>query len=424
MNASSVSTTDGWVDQPDGRGTLDILWTCFFTIFVCTWTIQHPNVPSPDEHDQRAKWLLRKFRWAMLTVLVPEVVTASAFAQHTAACNSVEAIAAKTGEKQWTMRHAFYVNMGGIVLKPRDGRVFPINATHLRFLVDRHIMSLPNITAQEIWDKSKADGFAKLFACGQIGWMAVQLVARAVQGLAITPLEIATIAFAIPSLATYILWFHKPTGVDVPTYIRLDETVEELLTKLGQAPNTHWDQTPLDFVSKINSPSFTSEIILELPTWPNKSNLEGPATRIRNDVFGLKYRKRDQMLVGGVWLAFGGIHLTAWSFSFPSYTELLLWRISSLILAGSMLMFWITGNRKTYVLVGFIWPKARRKVQEISNERKKVSTIQIILGTVTGLMYIGARLCLIVQVFVALRKNPIGTFETVDWVKFLPHLGL
>ena len=45
---------EGWVSSPDNRGTVDILWSCASTIFVCTWVMLHLNVPSrKDSHLKR-----------------------------------------------------------------------------------------------------------------------------------------------------------------------------------------------------------------------------------------------------------------------------------------------------------------------------------------------------------------------------------
>ena len=38
-----------YVGSSNVRGTLDILWSSLFTIFVCTWSIQHLNVPEQRE---------------------------------------------------------------------------------------------------------------------------------------------------------------------------------------------------------------------------------------------------------------------------------------------------------------------------------------------------------------------------------------
>ena len=352
-------------------------------------------------------------------IVVPEVVTASAFAQRIAARDSVRSMTSMG--QDWTMPHAFYLNMGGVWLQPKESRPFPINATQLSYLVASGHMELPRITKKEIWDKSKADKFAKIVACGQILWLVLQCLERAVQHLPITTLEIATIGFAIPSLATFMLWFYKPADIEVPTLVPVVESTVELLEHLSPLKYS-WRQTPLDFIDTVNSPSFTSEIILKAPHWPGRNSFVGPSTRIRNDVFALKYSKLDQLFVFAVWAGYAGVHLSAWNFSFPSHTELIMWRVASLTMAGSMFVFWITSNRKSYLLVSYLWPRKRKQMEKISAERAKVSTIQVLLGAVTVVAYVTARMCLIVQVFLCLRKLPLGAFQIVDWANFLPHV--
>lgn len=193
-------------------------------------------------------------------IIVPEVVTASAFAQRVAARSSVHAM--KNLGYHWTMQHAFYLNMGGVWLQPKDSKAFPPNATQLQHLVTAGYMDSPAMTEKEIWDKSKADKFAKIFACGQIGWLVLQCMGRKIQHLPITALEIATLGFAIPSVATLLLWFYKPADIEVPSFIKLNESTAELLERISPVAYS-WRQTPLDFIDTVNSPSFTSEIILK-----------------------------------------------------------------------------------------------------------------------------------------------------------------
>ncbi len=413
----SVIYADGWVEAPSGRGTLNIIWSCFFTIFVACWTVLNLNLPSPEERSWQIK--LRKAKWMAFAVVVPEVLTASAFAQRVAARESVRVMTA-LGYK-WTMQHAFFLNMGGIWLKPKESRPFPINAAQLSYLVADGYMQLPSISKKEIEDKSKADKFAKIFACGQILWLVLQCIGRAIQHLPITTLEIATLGFAIPSVATFALWFCKPADIEVPTFVPVAESTVELLERLSPVKYA-WRQTPLDFVDTINAPSITSEIILRTKHWPKRRIFVGPSTRIRNDVFALKYSKLDQVFVFAVWAGYAGVHISAWNFAFPSDAELILWRVASLTMTGSMFIFWITTNRKSYLLVAYLWPKKRAQMEKVSSERAKVSTIQIMLGAFTVFAYLAARVCLIVQVFLCLRKEPLRAFSTVDWTNFLPHV--
>ncbi|KAH8763956.1 hypothetical protein F5882DRAFT_364589 [Hyaloscypha sp. PMI_1271] len=383
--AATTIFADGWVDEPNGRGTIGILWACFFTIFVATYTVLHLNLPARNE--SRIRVLIRKTKWMTIAVVVPEVLTASAFAQYTAARDSMATMVA-LGHDKWTMRHAFFLNMGGVWLRPRDSDPFPINATQLLYLVKGKHIDLPSLTEEEIWDRSKADSFAKTFACFQIGWLVLQCLGRAVQKLPITPLEIGTI---------------------------------ELIQRICPQRSS-WRETPLDFISTINSPSFTSELILKTPNWPSRKSFLGPSTRIRNDVFGLKYRILDQVFVGAIWIGYAGVHLLAWSFDFPTRVEQILWQVACLTMAGSMVVFWTFSNRRFYQLVAYVWPWKRLELEKVVAERQRVSTIQIMLGAFVFLAYLSARLCLIVQVFITLRKMPLGVFETVNWVAFLPHV--
>lgn len=54
------------------RSRSDIIWSCFATIFACTWVAVHPNVPAPT--DSEWKVLRHRFKIMMYTLLVPELV--------------------------------------------------------------------------------------------------------------------------------------------------------------------------------------------------------------------------------------------------------------------------------------------------------------------------------------------------------------
>ncbi|KAK0707272.1 hypothetical protein B0H67DRAFT_647464 [Lasiosphaeris hirsuta] len=69
-----------YVSGPNTRSTLGILWNCLSIIILCTWSIQHLNVPrirgDPGNFRQRILWsildLWTKLKWMILTILVPE----------------------------------------------------------------------------------------------------------------------------------------------------------------------------------------------------------------------------------------------------------------------------------------------------------------------------------------------------------------
>ena len=67
----------------DQRSLSDILWSCFATIFACTWLSVHPNMPGPDEGPW--KIALRRLELMFWSLLFPEMIIYWAFRQWFAA---------------------------------------------------------------------------------------------------------------------------------------------------------------------------------------------------------------------------------------------------------------------------------------------------------------------------------------------------
>ena len=65
------------------RSITDILWSCFATLFACTWLSVHPNMPGPDE----GRWKVARRRLAIMlwALICPEMIIAWAFRQWAAA---------------------------------------------------------------------------------------------------------------------------------------------------------------------------------------------------------------------------------------------------------------------------------------------------------------------------------------------------
>ncbi|MCJ1468525.1 hypothetical protein MMC07_007154 [Pseudocyphellaria aurata] len=87
ITSASESTIVGWQSNPSRRGTMDIVQSCAFTILICTWSVQHLNVPDPSETSGQI--LRRKIRWMIITVLIPEFVLAHAIMERDMAFKSM-----------------------------------------------------------------------------------------------------------------------------------------------------------------------------------------------------------------------------------------------------------------------------------------------------------------------------------------------
>ena len=96
----------------------------------------------------------------------------------------------------------------------------------------------PQITAEELSDRSKGDALIKAIAIAQITWLVIQIIARSFQSLAITLLEITVLAFAATAIGTYALLWRKPQDVMVPVYVDASEILarKQIIRLAARAP--------------------------------------------------------------------------------------------------------------------------------------------------------------------------------------------
>ncbi|PQK15799.1 hypothetical protein BB8028_0006g01210 [Beauveria bassiana] len=229
------STLVGYVGEPNGRGTLSLLFSCVFTLFLCVWSAVHLNLPELDESP--SSYSYRYFKWSLLGLFGPELVIWAAWRQYISAQSLTKIIrkdlATESDDiraQQWTMIHSFYTGMGGFVfdLTPsNEEKGSPFITTHKRLHVTPRGIQLlakcgllPCITTGDITDKSKTDWSGKAFCCLQVSWMVIQAIARAATGLPVTPLETNTIGHVVCALINYTLWWNKPRWDKEPTVLR------------------------------------------------------------------------------------------------------------------------------------------------------------------------------------------------------------
>lgn len=122
--ATSAEATDPTIDEdPDGRqdwysapnyrGTLDILWPCLLTVFVCCWTVVHPNIPHPNSKWYQ-RWLDRiiAFRTG---IIASEVIVYIAHEEVRYTQTSISIARETMGTGKWSHAHTMYARMGGFL---------------------------------------------------------------------------------------------------------------------------------------------------------------------------------------------------------------------------------------------------------------------------------------------------------------------
>jgi len=104
-----------------------------------------------------------------------------------------------------------------------DQKYIPGNTSHFTLTAQGVLLlvesgySLPEISEEEILDRSKSDGLAKTLVCLQAGYMIVQCASRLASRLPLSFLEINTLGHVICALVMYTFWLKKPQDVRTPT---------------------------------------------------------------------------------------------------------------------------------------------------------------------------------------------------------------
>jgi hypothetical protein len=153
-------------------------------------------------------------------LLVPEFVILWAGRQHFAARNFARKHQNDTG---WTRAHAFFLIMGGFTLYERGKPVRVLEARELEELSEVGKIEWPTITEEEIADRSKGDYLSKTTVLFQTTWFIGQCIARGAYKLAVTELEVVTLAFAILTGVIYYFWWDKPLDVRCSIPVKLLE---------------------------------------------------------------------------------------------------------------------------------------------------------------------------------------------------------
>ena len=152
--------------------------------------------------DSQLDILGRRLHWMFHAIAGPEFALGFATGQYEHAHKAVRDFK-ELGYSQWTMRHALFADTGGFMLHPRGSKPIPVYSKHIQWLTINVYSAFPQVGSLDIWDKSKPDRLIKSLVCIQICWLIINVVARAIQGLAITTLELATISIAFCTIATF-----------------------------------------------------------------------------------------------------------------------------------------------------------------------------------------------------------------------------
>ena len=433
----------------------NIIWSCVVTIFSCTWVAVHPNVPCPKKREANG-WIERCIRNPLLSfvehrlplficaLLVPEYVLAWAIRQFLSARRiakgefklcvkylSIAIVLSKSLlERGWSKTHGFFIIMGGfhlfehhpiktsnndkfklhdddIPLRPLAAHDLYGDYTYQSIEADIDFTSFTVPTEEEINDRGKSDWLAKSLVLLQTSWFVIQCIARAIEHLPITHLEIVTLAYAAMSFVIYIFWWYKPLNVNRPVRVfRKSEpsaTQNQVISRETQRSRP-WELTWREIgEGLITIAVFIGGLQDEYVDLSDEDRVPRFwADSDRTDI------ERADIIVLGVGVCFGAIHCISWGFSFPAHTELLMWRVSCVAITAVPI----------YTTLGFPLTILLGKMHLY----KFGKTVFYFIPISGGILYILARAVTLVLAFTSLRGLPPGAYETVYWTTFIPHV--
>ena len=280
---------------------------------------------------------------------------------------------------------------------------YPLHPLLVEDLVHDDIYTFTMPTEAGIKDRGKSDRLAKSLVLLQTSWFVMQCIARAIKHLPVTHLEIVTLAYAAMNFVIYTFWWNKPLNVDRPVRVFRKSGESEPSETQPQSNSEAWKSTwelALDGLGRILG------FIAGSQDEDVNLSREDRVPRFWANSTGNDFVTAD-LIVLGVGICFGAIHCIAWGFPFPTHTELLMWRVSSVAITAvpiyipSMLGlgFWLKD-------VGF----------------DTILTIAILSIFPAGPLYIIARVFTLVLALTSLGELPPGAFDTVHWTTFIPHV--
>ncbi|KAF8865240.1 hypothetical protein BDZ45DRAFT_612349 [Acephala macrosclerotiorum] len=105
-------------------------------------------------------------------------------------------------------------------------------------------------------------------------------------------------------------------------------------------------------------------------------------------------------------LIYGGVHLAAWTFRFPSKVEAFLWTASCLDLIG------MAG------VVALLWFAITRGDDGWIHSSGVYGWVLLVVNVI---IYIFSRVFIVVEAFLSLRRVPVGVYAVIPWSNLIPH---
>ncbi|GKT51303.1 uncharacterized protein ColSpa_11484 [Colletotrichum spaethianum] len=160
----------------------------------------------------------------------------------------------------------------------------------------------------------------------------------------------------------------------------------------------------------------TDYLMSHIVNFPSLSNLGLGQVNIHRDVL------RSVLALTAA--AYGGLHLSGWFDHFPTQIERKLWLIASLVIACSGVALWI------FFLARQVWPwfdvfvsgaAPGARLTGANYQKPWMKRAKSVVLVSILVVFVAARVFLVVEAFINLREAPSALYETPEWSDFFPH---
>ncbi|KAH0545380.1 hypothetical protein FGG08_000521 [Glutinoglossum americanum] len=137
--------------------------------------------------------------------------------------------------------------------------------------------------------------------------------------------------------------------------------------------------------------------------------------------------------LGAASAGYGGLHAAAWHEYFPTSVERMLWKISSLSIASSGFVLgtlsaivneYKSGGRFKMVIRYCLRPSSIQDIFKFSPKHTRRAIVYLVtaLLSICVVAYSCARIFLVLEAFISLRRPPVAAYETPQWPQYFLHL--
>lgn len=256
------------------------------------------------------------------------------------------------------------------------------------FVMKNEPASIPDLSPEDILDRSKTSSLAKSIALVQILWFCAQCVARLAERLPISLLELNTFVHGLFALGTYVLWWNKPLDVALPITLTITNT-EMARTQLCEGYRTSV-RMPMPFI-------FSEEYI-------DENGDDVPWVTLG-------------LWTGFLTVLYGALHAAAWTSNFPSSWEAICWRASASCIIGTGLAIFLL------IAISFMCSFVDDVLEFFGvSETIELDGLRVIFIPVLLLSCV-ARFFIIVESFRSLWFLPASAYELPTWSTYIPHFS-